>query len=46
MDKRTFIKNISFLGATPAFGHLDKWIKKYEHIMPLELAADEVLSVT
>jgi selenocysteine lyase/cysteine desulfurase len=42
MDKRTFIKNISLLGATPAVGHLDKCIKKYEHIMPGKLASDEV----
>jgi hypothetical protein len=42
MDKRTFIKNISLLGATPAMGHLDKWIKKYEHILPTKLAEDEV----
>jgi selenocysteine lyase/cysteine desulfurase len=42
MDKRTFIKNISLLSATPAFSNLDKWIKKYEPIMPVELATDEI----
>lgn len=41
MDKRTFIKNISLLGITPAFSQLDKWIAKYEHIHPETLAADE-----
>jgi selenocysteine lyase/cysteine desulfurase len=42
MDKRTFIKNMSLLGVTPAFSHLDKWVAKYEHILPEELASDEV----
>jgi selenocysteine lyase/cysteine desulfurase len=42
MHKRTFIKNISLLGASPAFCHLDKWIKKYDHILPTKLAEDEV----
>jgi selenocysteine lyase/cysteine desulfurase len=41
MDKRTFIKKISFLGMTPAFGHLDKWLKKYEQVQPEILASDE-----
>ncbi len=41
MDKRTFIKNISLLGAIPAFSHIDKWVKKYEHVMPADLASDE-----
>lgn len=41
MDKRTFIKNISLLGITPGFNHIDKWIKKYEHVLPAELASDE-----
>jgi selenocysteine lyase/cysteine desulfurase len=41
MDKRSFIKNISLLGITPAFSHLDKWVAKYEHIQPGSLAADE-----
>jgi selenocysteine lyase/cysteine desulfurase len=41
MDKRTFIKNISLLGVAPAFGHIDKWVAKYEHILPEKLAADE-----
>jgi selenocysteine lyase/cysteine desulfurase len=41
MDKRTFIKNISLLGALPAFGHLEQWVKKYEHILPAKLASDE-----
>jgi selenocysteine lyase/cysteine desulfurase len=42
MDKRTFIKNISILGATPAFRNVDTWIKKYEHVMPADLASDEI----
>lgn len=42
MDKRTFIKNISLLSATPAFGNIDKWLKKYEDIIPAELATDEI----
>ncbi|MEK7224243.1 MAG: hypothetical protein AAB221_00985, partial [Bacteroidota bacterium] len=29
MNKRTFIKNISLLGITPAFSHIDKWVAKY-----------------
>ncbi|MBK7433041.1 MAG: aminotransferase class V-fold PLP-dependent enzyme [Chitinophagaceae bacterium] len=41
MDKRNFIKNISLLGAIPAFGSIDKWVKKYEHIAPAQLASDE-----
>ncbi|MFI5133832.1 MAG: aminotransferase class V-fold PLP-dependent enzyme [Chitinophagales bacterium] len=41
MDKRTFIKNISLLATVPAFSNLDKWIKKYEHINPGQLASDE-----
>jgi selenocysteine lyase/cysteine desulfurase len=41
MDKRTFIKNISLLGITPGFNHIDKWVKKYEHVMPAQLASDE-----
>jgi len=41
MNKRSFIKNISLLGVTPAFNHLDKWVTKYEHILPETLAADE-----
>lgn len=42
MDKRTFIKNISLLGITPAFGSIDKWLAKFEGILPEALAADEV----
>lgn len=42
MNKRTFIKNISLLGVTPAFSHIDKWISEYEHIMPADLASDEI----
>jgi selenocysteine lyase/cysteine desulfurase len=41
MDKRTFIKNISLLGITPAFSHLEKWVAKHEHIMPETLASNE-----
>ncbi len=41
MDKRTFIKNISLIGITPAFSQLDKWVEKYEHVMPEKLASDE-----
>lgn len=41
MDKRTFIKNISLLGVTPGLNHIDQWIKKYDHIIPAELASDE-----
>jgi selenocysteine lyase/cysteine desulfurase len=41
MDKRSFIKNMSLLGAVPAFGNIDKWIKKYEHIAPAALASEE-----
>jgi selenocysteine lyase/cysteine desulfurase len=42
MDKRTFMKNISLLGAAPAFTHIDRWIKKYEHVVPVDLAPDEI----
>ena len=41
MDKRAFIKNISLLAAVPALSNMDKWIKKYENVMPEELASDE-----
>lgn len=41
MDKRTFLRNISLLGVTPAFSQIDKWVAKYEHIMPETLAANE-----
>jgi selenocysteine lyase/cysteine desulfurase len=41
MDKRTFIKNFSLLGITPAFTYLDIWLKKFEKIHPEVLAADE-----
>ena len=41
MDKRSFIKNISLLGAVPAFGNMDKWIQKYEHLAPAVLASEE-----
>jgi selenocysteine lyase/cysteine desulfurase len=41
MNKRTFIKNITMLGVTPAFSHIDKWVAKYEHILPNSLASDE-----
>ncbi len=42
MDKRTFIKNISLFGATPMLGNIDNWIKKYEQLLPGQLAADEI----
>ncbi len=41
MNKRTFIKNISLFAAIPAFSNIDKLVKKYEHVMPSELASDE-----
>lgn len=41
MDKRTFIKNISLLGVTPAFTQLNKWLAKYENVLPQTLANDE-----
>ena len=41
MNKRTFLKNISLFAAVPAFGNLDKLIKKYEHVLPEQLALDE-----
>lgn len=41
MDKRTFIKNISLLGISPAFSHLDGLLKKYDKIQPEILASDE-----
>lgn len=41
MNKRDFIKNISLLGVAPALGDIDKWVKKYEHALPEEIAADE-----
>jgi selenocysteine lyase/cysteine desulfurase len=42
MNKRSFLKNISLLGMAPAFQNLDKWIGKFEHRLPEELAADEL----
>ena len=41
MDKRTFIKNISLLGAAPGIDHLDQWVKKYQYILPAKLANNE-----
>jgi selenocysteine lyase/cysteine desulfurase len=41
MNKRTFIKNVSLISIIPAFGKLDKWVKKYENIHPDVLASDE-----
>jgi len=41
MNKRDFIKNISLLGIAPAFSNMDQLIKKYEHALPEEIAADE-----
>jgi len=29
------------LGVTPGLNHIDQWIKKYDHIIPAELASDE-----
>ncbi len=42
MDKRTFLKNISLLGITPAFSSVDKWLAKFENVLPADLASDEV----
>lgn len=41
MDKRSFLKNISLLSVTPAFSQLEKWITRYEHVRPDELAREE-----
>jgi selenocysteine lyase/cysteine desulfurase len=41
MNKRTFIRNMSLFAAVPAFSNIDKLLKKYEHIMPGQLASDE-----
>ena len=41
MNKRTFIKNISLLGAVPVLSSFDKWVAKYKHVVPSELASDE-----
>lgn len=41
MHKRTFIKNISLFGISPAFFNLDKWLAKYESFQCEELAAEE-----
>jgi len=41
MNKRTFIKNMSLFAAVPAFSNIDKWVKKYEHVVPGQLASDE-----
>ena len=32
---------MSLFAAVPAFSNIDKWVKKYEHIMPEQLAVDE-----
>jgi selenocysteine lyase/cysteine desulfurase len=42
MNKRTFIKNISLLGITPTFNGIDKWLTKFQHVLPDDLAADEI----
>ncbi len=42
MNKRTFIKNISLFGAMPAAGKLDKWIGRYQDVLPEDLAGDEI----
>ncbi len=41
MHKRTFIKNISLLGISPAFFSLDQWLAKYETAQPDVLAREE-----
>lgn len=41
MDKRTFIKNFSLLGITPAFSYLDNMLIKYGQIQPEVIASDE-----
>lgn len=43
MDKRTFLKNMSVLGVTglPVFSDLDKWVQRFQHIHPVDLASDE-----
>lgn len=41
MDKRTFLKNISLLGVTPALGQLERWISRYEQVSPAALAREE-----
>jgi selenocysteine lyase/cysteine desulfurase len=41
MNKRTFIKSFSLLGMTPAFRHIDKWIKRYQDVQPETLASNE-----
>ncbi len=41
MNKRTFIKNISLFAAAPAISSMDTFLKKYEKMMPAELASDE-----
>ena len=43
MDKRTFLKQISLIGAgTPfLFKNLDKWIQDIQHLSPEEAAKDE-----
>ncbi len=41
MNKRNFIKNLSLFAAVPAISNMDKWVKKYEHIIPKDLAMDE-----
>ena len=32
---------MSLFAAVPAFSNIDKWVKKYEHVVPGQLASDE-----
>lgn len=43
MDKRSFIKNLAFmgLGVAPVFKNLDRWVQAVEHLSPAEAAEDE-----
>jgi len=43
MNKRTFIKNLAFmgLGTVPIFNNLDRWIETIAHLSPTEVAEDE-----
>lgn len=43
MDKRSFIKNLAFMGlaAAPVFKNLDRWVQAVEHLSPEAAAEDE-----
>jgi selenocysteine lyase/cysteine desulfurase len=43
MDKRSFIKNLTFMGlaAAPVFKNLDRWVQAVEHLSPAAAAEDE-----